>query len=290
MKKRKSLPALRFLPTALVVLLITGACNLEQDIQIELPPYESQIVVECYLEPGEPYRMLLSRSSSFFAPLEMTNEEFFENLLVDSATAVIRYQGQVIKLENRLQFDPEAGKLYNYVGNQIVPDDTVSTFELLITTADGEVIRSKTTILPVIPIDSLVVEFDDTDSARVLTYFTDPDQDAVNNVRRLLQAYEEGDLETLQDFVSDDRFVDSVVVFGTAYEFAPGDTVINTLYHIKDDYFNYLQSVFLAIDSNGNPFGQPSPVISNVESEGNIAIGIFAGLTYDRRTLIIESP
>jgi hypothetical protein len=98
-----------------------------------------------------------------------------------------------------------------------------------------------------------------------------------------------GDLDSLeQDFVTDDRIVDdSLIVFGTGYDYAVGDTVINTLYHITEEYSTFLESLNAAVSANGNPFGQPSPIISNLEGSAN-AIGIFTGLTYDRRVDIVE--
>ena len=63
--------------------------------------------------------------------------------------------------------------------------------------------------------------------------------------------------------------------------------IINTIYSIDNAYFDFLQSIDFAIQSNGNPFGQPSPIISNLSGTAE-AIGIFTGITYDRRETIIE--
>jgi hypothetical protein len=130
------------------------------------------------------------------------------------------------------------------------------------------------------------VQFNDTDTlARVLTYLTDlPNED--NYFRRMLH---EGSLDSLprQDFTTDDRVVEDVVVFGTNYDFEIGDTVINTIYHIDKAYYDFLESVQIAVDGNFNPFGQPSPIISNLEGSAN-AIGIFTGLSYDRKATIIQ--
>ena len=76
-------------------------------------------------------------------------------------------------------------------------------------------------------------------------------------------------------------------MFGSGYQFSEGDTVINTLFHIEKAYADFLESVDAAIGANGNPFGQPSTIISNLEGDAG-AIGIFTGLSYDRVVTIIS--
>ena len=52
--------ALLFLPIALAVML--AGCNLEKEVDIKLPETQERIVVECYLEPGAPINLLLTRT------------------------------------------------------------------------------------------------------------------------------------------------------------------------------------------------------------------------------------
>jgi hypothetical protein len=90
-----------------------------------------------------------------------------------------------------------------------------------------------------------------------------------------------------QDFTTNDDYVDDkVIVFGTGYDFKEGDTIYNTMFHIERAYFDFWESTFNAISSNGNPFGQPSSIISNVQGDAG-AIGIFTGLSYDRVTTVV---
>ena len=193
---------------------------------------------------------------------------------------VIRSEtGESYTLDNNLVFNQFTKKIFNYTSHLVAPIERGKTYSLEITLENGDLITASTSILPVVPIDSVVVEFNDTDTlARVLTYLTDrPNED--NYYRRMIQ---HSSLDTIpdQDFTTDDRFVEDVIVFGTPYDYGRGDTVINTIFHIEKAYFDFLESVQLAIASNGNPFAQPSPIISNVQ--GPNAMGIFTGLSYDR--------
>ncbi|KGE88676.1 hypothetical protein IX84_08405 [Phaeodactylibacter xiamenensis] len=272
-------------------LLALSACNLEQEVEINLPDYEVRPVLEAYVEPGERYRLLLTRSAGYFAPLPSL-DNLLEELLLDSAEVSITHDGVTYQLENTLLFDPTTQKIYNYAAgsNDLVPTESDLPFELNITLPNGETIRAETRLLPQVEIDSVVIEFPETGNpadtlARALTYFTDnPNTD--NFYRRMLQL---NSLDSLpeQDFVTDDRLVeDSTIAFGTGFNYKAGDTLITTLYHISEDYATFLESVDGAAAANGNPFGQPSPVISNLEGTAN-ALGIFTALVSFRRNDIV---
>jgi hypothetical protein len=272
-------------------LVLLVACNLEQEIELDLPEYEEKVIVEAYLEAGKPYRLLLTRSSSYFSPFPINLEETFNQLLLNDASVFITHNGNTVQLNNLPGLDPETNKIFNYVAGQIAIFDTINPYDLRIVLANGETIESRTTFLPVIPIDSVVYKFQETglenDSARVLTYFNDQiDRD--NFFRRTLYKYKNGDLEEQQDFVTDDRIIEEVIVFGTGYDFALGDTLINRIYNIDEAYYRFLSSLQLAVDANGNPFGQPSPIIPGISSNGDNAIGIFTTLNFAETVTIIQ--
>jgi len=272
-----------FLPLLSAFLLTS--CNLEQEVEIDLPEYDSRPVLECYLEAGKPFNLLISRSAPYFAPFPSLDQEFLQDLLIDSAEVVIRHNGEEYVLENQIRFNPNTGKFSNYFNPGPVPFDTINPFELSVTFNDGSTITGSTRMLPVIPLDSLVIEPAESDTlARVLTYFTD----RVGQENFYRRTFHESSLDSLpeQDFPVNDRIVEDVVVFGTGFNYAKGDTIISTLYHIEESYYTFLTSVDAAAAGNGNPFAQPSPVATILGGTAN-AIGIFTGLSYDRVTVIL---
>lgn len=275
----------------ILILAVTTACNLEQEIELNLPDYEEKIIVEAYLEAGQPYQVLITRSSSYFAPFPTNIEETFDQLLYNDAEVYITYRGNTVQLNNIPGVNPETGKFFNYAAPVTAVLDTVDFYELSILLPDGKTIESTTRFLPTVPIDSIVYEFREepsgVDSARVLTYFNDRHNEN-NYFRRMLYAYQDGSLEEFQDFTTDDRIAEDVIVFGSAYEFAPGDTVINRIYHIDEAYYKFLNSLQLAVGANGNPFGQPSPVIPSVGGTAENALGIFTALSYAEEVTILE--
>lgn len=267
--------------------LLFAACNLTQEVEIELPEYDRQPVVECYLEPGKPFRLLMTRSSAFFDPFGL-DSNFLENTLLDGALVTISYNGQTDTLINGVTFVFNPIKLYNYTSSRLVPETPGLEYQLNIVLPDGKTVTGQTTMLPQVPIDSVLLEWSpDIDTlARVLTYITD-DRATENFYRRLLN-YASLDSVPEQDFLVNDRLnTTELIAFGTGYELTEGDTVFNTIFHITKPHYDYIESVQLAIFGNINPFSQPSPIKSNVSGSAD-PLGIFTCLVYDRDTMIVK--
>jgi len=270
-------------------ILALAACgNLEKEITLDLPPYESKLVVECYLEAGQPYTALLTKSAAYFDPFTFESAEEFLQILENDAEVVIRHKGEEIKLQNDLNINPTTAKIFNYYSTELVPADYENDFELEITTKDGRHVTATTRLLPKVPIDSVVVEFDAKNDtlARTLVYFQD-DPNTTDYYRRMIHV---GSVLNDPEFyfqTGDDFVDDGTVVFGSAFDYAVGDTVINTIFHIDHDYYLFLESIEGAVDANGNPFAQPGVILSNLEGDEN-ALGIFTGFSFDRVVTIIQ--
>lgn len=278
----------KYISAALLILLFSlSACNLEKQIEIVLPAYESQPVVECYLEPGKAFRLLLSKSNSYFDPIPSDDLlPYLEALLISNADVRIRYAGEEVVLNNQITVDFETGKFYNYTATEIVPENLNDAFELEIILPDGKLISATTRILPVVPIDSISIEKNAQNKARCLIYVKDnPNEE--NYYRRMLHNGSVTDSFPQQDFVTDDKLIENnIFVFGTGFNYNPGDTIFNTIFHIDEAYARFLTSIQNSISSNGNPFAQPGVIITNLSGNAN-AIGIFTGLSYDRVMSII---
>ncbi len=266
------------------ILIVLVGCNLENEVPINLPAYEPQVVVECYLEAGKPIRLLLARSNRFFDEFDLSSLETVldESLVQDAAVRVLFGSDEII-LNNDINFDQQTGFLANYLSWERVPEIS-DTFHLEILLPDGSEITSQTTMIPQIPFDSIVVEYQDS-LARVLTYFTDSFVEE-NFYRRHLHRTS---LDSIpyQDFLAEDTFTDNgTIVFGTGFEFEEGDTIINTLYHLPKEYYDYLVSVTFSIQANLDPITQPGSIFSNVQGDTN-PLGIFTALSYVRDTTVI---
>lgn len=277
-----------------LIVLFVSACNLSKEVEIDLPDPEPTVVVECYLEPGEPYRLLISKNQAYFDDFPDDVVEYYEDVLLGDAEVSIYRNGVEIAVPNVLTIDPDFFKVFNYTSSEIVPYDTLSEFELQIKLDDGTEITGMTTILPRVNIDSVVVQtrleqedgMDSVPKSRILTYLTD-DPNQTNYLRRMLH-WNSLDSVPEQDFTTrDDILENSTYVFGTGYFYNTGDTMYNTIFHISREYYDYQNSIFASIDANFNPFASPGLVESNLSTTGQKVIGIFTGLSYVRDTTII---
>lgn len=268
-----------------VVVLSLWACNLEKEIELPLPHYDTQPVVECYLEPGKPFRLLLTRSSYYYDPF--FTDDIFEtlgNLLLNEAEVTISYGGKEVRLDNNFQIDAETSKFYNYNSDETVPQDPGIVYILHIRLPDGTTISSSAEMLPVVPIDSVVVEKNDQGKYRILTYITD-DPDTENYYKRMLNRGP--GLDSLhQSFVVDDAIFSGQVLFGTSFSYDEGAVVVNTIIHISKEYYRFVNSVDNAVLAGGSPFAQPGRIESNVYGDAD-PMGIFTVTPFDRIETVV---
>ena len=268
------------------VLAVLVSCDLNQEIEIELPEYTPQITVECYVQNGKPFNLLLTKSVGYFDPLVLDPQEYLEQILVNDAQVSVVVENETYELVNGAFLDPTSFTLNNYASSELVNFDPGTDLALEVKLADGTVLSANTSIVEPLEIDSISIEFNEvqTDMARCLIFGDDNDPE-VNYVRRMLH---DGSLDSLViDFVATDEFTEcDRFVFGSDYSFERGDTVINTLIHINKEYYDFYQSVQGAAFVNGNPFGQPGQLISNIEGEGN-PIGIFTSISVDTTFTIV---
>jgi len=262
------------------------SCGLNKEIDINLPEYEIQPVVECYLIPGENYKLGLTKSNSYFDEFPQGDSllAFLDRIQIKNAIITIQHNGNIITLDNNVFYDAENNKLYNYYATDTVPYDTINPFTLDITLENGTKITGTARILPKVPIDSVVIEYNkDSLKARSLTYITDPKNGNANYYRRIIN-YDDLDSIPEQDFITDNSIISSnQIVFGTTYNIGRGTTIFNTIYRIEKQYFDYYNSVSGSIQANVNPFSQPGLIQSSVSGNAN-PLGIFTGMSYDRVT------
>jgi len=291
------------------LLLLLSACNLAQPIDLDLPEYEPEVLVESYLIPGNPYFVILSRTVGFFDSLALD--------YVEGAEVTVRHGGETVTL---YELPPEilslllatdsSSEISNFLGAQpviyasarfgggipeieLVPEDYESTFQLEVFTPEGDTLNASTRIPAPVPIAYQEIQFNDQEQALILTAIED-EAGVPNFYRRLLverrRDVAEGSNDTTwisdeqQDFVLDDGFSDGeTILFGTGFDFESGDTLISTIYHITEDYFRFVDTRDAAIAASLSPFAQPAQLHTNILG----GQGVFVGLTLSRDTAVV---
>ena len=258
----------------LSVIVFTVSCN--QDIDLKLPPYQSKIVVECYLIDGLPMICSLQESELYTAPFGVN--------LINDAEVVISHNGINDTLANISFFSTLLGITFNYTSLNLLQVDYNSEYTLTIKDKKGRTVTGKTMILPPVPIDTLFTIKNEKNQYAINFTITDPPE-ARNFYRHVSQRPRLNE-RRITDFTVEDQLFNgqkfNFFTFGNPYE--AGDTVVTALYNVNEDYFNYIRSVGGAIRSNLNPFAQTSSIQSNV----NGGVGIFTSLNADVQINIIR--
>jgi hypothetical protein len=252
-----------------------AACNLEKEIDIELPAHTPQLVVECYLEPGQPYRLTLTESSSYFDAPEQPQ--------VPEAQVIIFHQGKPDTLSYLPLVDKMQKKVFTHSSPTLVNGQPGDVYTLEITDQKGRRLTGTTTLLAPVRIDSLEYSFNERQKAYIEARFRDPGEtedfyffsvhlDSIN--QRAEVNYQVPDrLSNGQPFA-----------LGTGFDFEPYDSLIVSLFHLEKQYFEFISSVDEAKNANGNPFAQPSRLRSTVQG----GLGVFTNLAVDRRSLLLK--
>ena len=267
--------AFQWFSCLLITATLASCSKLEKEIVLPQPPHDSKLVVECYLEQGQPYRMVLTESVNYLASLEIP--------VVNQANVEISYGGQTDELQNVNRIDTANRKAYNYSLEKEVLGGPNTEYTLEATDSKGRKVTGSTRFLPLVTLKDITWKFNDKDKAYLTARFDDP-ADTEDYYRFVINRDSlTGKVETR--FTLDDRFAtNNEIPLGTGYNYEDGDTIFVTLYHIEKVYYDFLESTNRAANANGNPFGQPSLVKSTVQG----GIGVFTTLVYDRKRLIIK--
>lgn len=255
--------------------LFLWSCDFEKEVEVNLPKVEKGITAECYIERGQPVKIYLLESSGYFDPVKLPIEE---NLpIIFSADILFGFNGKTEIIPFNPLIDTAALKLYNFRSSKVPEYDENALYTLSITDPIGRKLDGQTRFLPIPAFDSIEIKYRDTDSlARFLMWIQDfPGQ---SDYYRLI--FNEDSLTgapALEFTFSDQNQEGKRFPLGTSNRFKPGKTMYIRVFHIEQQYYNYLRSIEAANRANGNPFAQPATVLSPMTGNG---FGIFTSLNY----------
>lgn len=250
-----------------------------KDITIDLPEYESKLVVESYLDSNVPYYIVsVTESVSFFTP---------STFPVSQVLPVVEHAIVTITKGNQTDTLQYIDTLKVYVKPLTTPmsiNDYEDYHLRVEDTMTNRIATASTRFLPVIPIDTVMYLLNDSLKAAMLMYFYDPKPD--ENFYKVWFAnaanpFERDSLRTWE--FSDKALSDGRVSVGMGYNFRVTDTVIVRLYHINEEYYRFLDTVDDAEDASDSPFSRPARIVSNIEG----GTGVFVALSYDQRIVPI---
>lgn len=267
------------------------ACNLEKEIEIEIPDFENGYVVESYLSPDKPFGMLITKSYGFFEIFDVADfgSEEFRDFLVQGVDGYIEVNGERYPLVNSLEIDTISASFYNYLLDRKVKFNADDKIELSLTFPTGEKVEAITRIPKKRPVDSVRIDIDKTQDLEAReTTFLSSDSTVVEYFRRQLFRIHDGEKTELQDYLIDNSIAKGGrMAFGSGYEFAVGDTLISRMTHIEKAYNDFFLSATGSVSANTGPFSQPGRIASNIRGSERV-IGIFTGINQSEIFMKIE--
>jgi hypothetical protein len=254
--------------------LLLGSCSLQKEIDLDLPPFQSELVAECYLEPGQPYQLTVFQSTSFF--------DRPEPILATNVIVTITHQNVTDTLAFRPYFDRKTQRFFTHTSPKTVTGKPGDSYTLRIKDTRGREMTGTTKLLQPVPIDTVEWRFNEQNNAYVLARFRDNPETA--NYYRFMVHRDSLQTGPVSNITTGDNVEDNnQIILGTAFRFQELDTVYVTLYHLEEAYYQFLNSVGDAQNANGNPFAQPGRIQSTLTG----GIGVFTNLAYDRKRLLI---
>lgn len=293
---------MKYILFILSIFLITSC---ERDITLDLPSTEPKIIVDGYVERDLPPYIILSRSQGYFDPI---NSGSLNNLPERNATVKISDGINTIVLtELDTVIDGiSIGGIYaavdpvNFLPTMI---GTVGlTYSLEVLTSDGRRVTSTTKLQAPIALDSTWFEIQEGKDSLGFTWAFLSDPDTLDNCYRWFSKRLNKDDQYFAPFGSafEDKFINGQTFkFGynrgslqnsTAEDdnkeeagfFKLGDTIVIKFCTIDKSTFEFWRDAETQLGNNGSPFAVPSNVKSNI----NGGIGVFASYSASYDTII----
>ncbi len=292
-------------------LIIFFSC--EKAIEIDLSAEGSQLVVEGYIQQGYPSYVFLTKSESYFNPVDSNT---VNNISVDNARVSVEREDGVIhqlthidkQLLDSLGLSDTLALLFNALYVDLSYQENAFSkigykYKLIIEW-NNEIISATTSIPPQYPIDSIWVEKKDSLESDYKCYIwariNDPDtlgNSAIIHFKRdvgwrpidplFIPCAIPARTDILVNgenfeavFARSGRFSDEDGVLAPFYadrvidgKFVRKDIVLLRLSHVDQRTYKFWRSAEMMQDLSGNPFSEPMNLSSNIDG----ALGIWGG-------------
>lgn len=262
----------------IVCMILLSFVSCDKVIDVELPKYEPELVLEMYLEQGQPLRCLLTES------LPYTDTAI--NKPVNDAVVIFSDGIRTDTLTFEINQDATSGRVFNYYNPKLLNADSGKVYTVTVMGNGRQLTANTTFSQKILNIDSLIVKesTNEEDSFSVGLSFTDPAE--TENYYRILVGKEINHFESaLSDFrIGDISFNGKQFSYFSEPDFAMDDTVTVRIYFLTAEHYTYLESAGNARRSNFNPFSQPGRIKSNVDG----GLGIFTSIRYREQKIIIQ--
>lgn len=277
-----------------------AAC--EKGISFKPKNADTSLVVEAYIENGQPPMVLISRSLDYFSKI---SPDILANSFIRNAEVIVSNGTRTHKLK---EYGIPTGNGYTVYYYSIDSANLATAFVgefnkaySLKITVDGKEYTANTTIPPLAKtVDSLwwkpAPANPDTTKVVVMSRVKDPP--GFGNYIRYFNKVNDSVFLPPPASVFDDQIIDGItyeiemekgvdrnqkIDFENYSFFTRGDTITLKFTNIDKATFDFWRTMEFSYASIGNPFSSPTKVLGNVKG----ALGYFGGYAVQYRTLII---
>jgi Domain of unknown function (DUF4249) len=305
----------------IVVLIgfLVSACT--KEVEIDIPGYEEQIVIDGKIETGQPPFVLISKSKDIYSP---TDINAFLNGFISGATVTVSNGTTTVQLVEFCSDNLPPGTEPIVAGILGISESELANFHIcgytsmdtqiwgevgktysLTVSVEGETFTAETKILQPTQFDAVFWQPDGgiaTHGYSWVTLSDPPGQfDAYKwEVKILNGSSEETNFVEPYAPVFDDEFFDGLT-FDFFYDnpfaygegildeyaglFPIGDSVVIKFSKMDQEVFDFMEKKYTQLATAGNPFATPTNIPSNIEGG---ALGIWAGYSPIFDTLVCQ--
>jgi hypothetical protein len=275
---------MRYLLSIGLIVWLTACGDLREEVApAELVVTASKLAVACFISPQD---SLLTAKVSRSRPL--LDEDPTRNVEVFDATVTLADGQQTVTLT----YDGQLG--YYRADARLLPIQAGKTYTLTVVSTDGLRVTASATVPAAIPIQAVSAELQpngSNGSSQLQTQISWQDPPASANVYQvrgqLTSAAGSQSRQTVvftgneQGFFTDSDAVGGQSLSATGYIYNPvGSLLTMELWHVTDAYYQYHQALALQLQTDGNPFAEPTPIPSNIQN----GLGCFGA--YNRSVIV----
>jgi hypothetical protein len=295
----------------LISLLFFVSC--ETEIDVSLPEYKNELVVEGWIEPGEPAKVSLSKSVPYLSTINMNT--LYEDVIVKDAIVTVQDEHGLI--DTLVLVQNNEAPLYWYYTSPTLRGELNSKYTLKIDW-NGKKYSSTTTIQDTMVLDSVYLDnFQSFESDTIKSLKVKfQDQPGTKDyylfkVKIANEIYTDRVWLTSFPIALDDvafpgaPYTGDILRFGTSEFYMPdnlsqqdsweyyrpyysvGDTIYLKASKIDYNSFRFLSSAGSTMYFGVNPFTNPPQIYSNITSEtGDKCLGVWMGCASTMRKII----
>lgn len=268
---------MRNLLLGLVSICLLAACDMQQVIEFDMEEPELRLVVEAYVEPGDHYKVLVSRTISYDNP---------EEIGLESGAEVEVYNGQEwLQLPEQIVVDTAYEEVYNYTDtSRVWPELPPGEAYRLRVKVGENLIEGEARLLNPIEIEQIATKMEaGKDSSMALVVQINDPANETNYYWYTVHGLDVNAAPTYQGLFTDEKAQNGKLELVSEFrkKFVEFDEFTVSVFHLEPAYYEFLNSIEMATMANYNPYQEPATIKSTLSG----GIGVFTALTVTRQVV-----